>query len=72
MTAEEQQAMNEAPLSYSERMSASEVFDQYDGLDRVAAWKALTYRAFQTSRPFKAYDCAHAVAANLTHKPKDK
>jgi hypothetical protein len=63
MTSEEQSAMWNTPLSHEERESAAEVFDQYEGLDRVAAWRALRNRAFETARPFRAYDCAHAVAA---------
>jgi len=65
MSSEERQAMWRCPMSYDERESAAEVFDQYEGLDRIAAWEALRVRACDTSRPFRAYDCAHAVASAL-------
>ena len=70
MTIEERKAMWNAPLSPEERESAREVFNQYDGLDRIEAWKALRNRALDTSRMFKAYDCAHAVAAELSSRTK--
>jgi hypothetical protein len=53
-----------SPLSPHERETAAEVFEQYDGLDKSSAWIALRNRALETSRPFRAYDCAHAVAAS--------
>jgi hypothetical protein len=65
MTQEEQKAMFDAPMSSKELTSASEVFDQYENLDRVSAWTHLKKRACDTSRPFRAYDCAHVVASAL-------
>lgn len=61
----EAQAMLNTPMSPEEREIATEVFNQYGGIDRVAAWVALRNRALETSRPFRSYDCAHAIASSL-------
>lgn len=58
------------PMSPKEIATAAEVFEQYEGLDMQAAWEALRKRALDTDRPFRAYDCAHAVAGCL--QPADK
>lgn len=68
MSLTEQEARFSTPLSYRERESAAEVFDQYPGLDHVAAWVGLKDRAYETSRPFRSYDCAHAVASVLARR----
>jgi hypothetical protein len=61
-----------APMSWNERESADEVFTQYPGLDLLEAWQALVLRARDTSRPFKAYDCAHAVACSQFCTPSEE
>jgi hypothetical protein len=64
----EQRAMMRAALSSRQREIAAEVFDQYEDLDRVKAWEDLHQRALDTSRPFHAYDCAHAIAGEQVRK----
>lgn len=55
------------PMSPKEIASASEVFEDYLSPEMYdVAWKALRERALDTSRPFRAYDCAHAVVGQLS------
>lgn len=59
----ERDAMLACELTCTEQETISEVFDQYDEFDRVAAWKALKIRKNDTQRTFNAYFSAHLVAS---------
>ena len=53
------------PMGAAHVRTAGETLEHYGLAEEPAAWEELRRRALDTSRPFRAYDAAHAIGAAI-------